>query len=111
MDRNQELFLRVVREGSFTKAAAAEYMSQQAVSEHIHNLEEQYGVRLFSRKPRLALTEEGEVLRQALLQISNKERDVKSRFEQISEGVVGNINLGMNSSRSTYLIPSFFAAY
>jgi DNA-binding transcriptional LysR family regulator len=45
------------------------------------------------------------------LQISNKERDVKLRFEQLSKGVIGNINLGMNSSRSTYLIPAFFAAY
>ena len=103
--------MQVVKEGSFTKAAAAEYMSQQAVSEHIRNLEEQYGVRLFTRKPRLALTEEGEILRQALLQIRNREQDVKLRFEQLSKGVVGNINLGMNSSRSTYLIPQFFAAY
>ena len=111
MDRSQELFLSVIREGSFTKAAAAEYMSQQAVSEHIRNLEEHYGVRLFTRKPKLALTEEGEILRQALLQIRNKEQDVRLRFEQLSRGVVGNINLGMNSSRSTYLIPQFFTAY
>ena len=111
MDRNQELFLQVVKEGSFTKAAAAEYMSQQAVSEHIRHLEEQYGVKLFTRKPKLALTEEGEILRQALLQIRNKEENVRFRFEQLSKGVVGNINLGMNSSRSTYLIPQFFPEY
>ena len=36
--------MQVVKEGSFTKAAAAAYMSQQAVSEHIRNLEERYGV-------------------------------------------------------------------
>jgi len=111
MDRNQELFLLVVKEQSFTKAAATAYMSQQAVSEHIRNLEEQYGVRLFTRKPRLALTEEGEILHQALLQIHNKEKDVKFRFEQLSKGVTGNIELGINSSRSNYLIPSFFPDY
>ena len=103
--------MQVVKEGSFTKAAAAAYMSQQAVSEHIRNLEERYGVRLFTRKPRLALTEEGEILRQALLQISNKEQDVKLRFEQLSKGVAGNINLGINSSRSSWLIPCFYTAY
>lgn len=111
MDRNQELFLLVVKEQSFTKAAALAYMSQQAVSEHIRNLEEQYGVKLFIRKPRLKLTEEGEILHQALLQIHNKEEDVKFRFEQLSKGVTGNIELGINSSRSSYLIPNFFPAY
>ena len=79
--------------------------------EHIRNLEERYSVRLFTRKPRLALTEEGEILRQALLQISNKEQDVKLRFEQLSKGVAGNINLGINSSRSSWLIPCFYTAY
>ena len=45
-------FLAVHRAGSFTKAAAILGLSQPAVSNQIHALEEQLGIELFVRRPR-----------------------------------------------------------
>ncbi|MCQ6901120.1 LysR family transcriptional regulator [Escherichia coli] len=56
-------FLTVVREGSFTRAAAKSGMSQSAVSQTIGNLEARLQLKLLNRTTRsLTLTEAGERL-------------------------------------------------
>ncbi len=55
-----EYFLITVEEMNFTRAAGRLYISQQALSSHISRLEEEYGIRLFERRPALSLTPEGE---------------------------------------------------
>ena len=49
-----EYFLITVEEMNFTRAAGRLYISQQALSSHISRLEEEYGIRLFERKPALS---------------------------------------------------------
>ena len=51
-----EYFLITVEEMNFTRAAGRLYISQQALSSHISRLEEEYGIRLFERRPALSLT-------------------------------------------------------
>jgi len=45
-----EVFLEVARQLSFTKASQVLFISQPAISKHIHQLEEQYNTSLFERK-------------------------------------------------------------
>lgn len=53
-------FEAAARQGSFTKAAAELFVTQSAVSKQIQMLEENLGVALFSREPRMVqLTEAG----------------------------------------------------
>lgn len=57
------VFFEVAKEGSFSKAAKALFLSQPAVSQNIATLESELGVRLFTRTPKgVTLTQEGEVL-------------------------------------------------
>lgn len=60
MDSEQLIaFDRVVREGSFSKAAWALNLSQPAISARIQALEKELGGELFSRGRKIALTERG----------------------------------------------------
>ena len=56
------IFLTVVEEMNFSRAANRLYITQQSLSGHIKRLEEHYHVRLFQRRPRLSLTPEGEAM-------------------------------------------------
>ena len=62
-----DLFLDVVRQGSYTKAAELRLMDRSALSKQIKLLESELGIRLLNRSTRsLSLTEAGkEVLKQA----------------------------------------------
>ena len=62
-----DLFLDVVRQGSFTKAAELRLIDRSALSKQIKLLESELGIRLLNRSTRsLSLTEAGkEVLKQA----------------------------------------------
>ena len=56
MQTSYEMFLLAAEETSFTKAANKAYITQQCLSSHIKRLEDYYGVSLFNRTPKLALT-------------------------------------------------------
>lgn len=61
--RRLRLFLAVASHGSFTRAAAAEFMTQPSISEAIRDLETELGLELFRRNGRqIALTRAGEAL-------------------------------------------------
>jgi LysR family transcriptional regulator, carnitine catabolism transcriptional activator len=72
--RRLSLFLAVVEHGSFTRAAAASYLSQPGLSQAIRELETELGTALFDRiGRRVTLTAAGEALvgyaRQALREV------------------------------------------
>ncbi len=80
LDFRMYTFLTVCEYMSFTKAAQALHLTQPAISQHIHVLEEQYGTKLFSlNKRHISLTKEGEELRQFAHSMSV---DIK-RFHQL----------------------------
>lgn len=57
-----EAFAAVARTLSFSRAAAQLHLTQSALSQRIANLEEELGLTLFLRQPRVALTASGERL-------------------------------------------------
>lgn len=111
MTNSDRLFLLVTEEMSISKAAAKAFVTQQCVSEHIKRLEEMYNVTLFYRKPRLSITPAGETMRQALRQIDIIEKSMSKRLEEITSGVLGNINMGLNSTRAQVLLPKVLGNY
>ena len=52
---NLHYFLVTAEEMSITRAAKRLFISQQALSAHISNLEKEYGVPLFDRSPSFSL--------------------------------------------------------
>ena len=60
---NLHYFLVTAEEMSITRAAKRLFISQQALSAHISNLEKEYGVQLFDRSPAFSLTYAGKRFR------------------------------------------------
>lgn len=106
------LFLAVIDRGGIARAAAAENISQPAVSEHLHGLEEHFGVMLFERagrtiRPTAAARTLEPFARQAvhLLQAAEQAagdlRGVRS----------GKLTLGASSTPGTYLLPAALGSF
>ncbi|MGE4354330.1 MAG: LysR family transcriptional regulator [Oscillospiraceae bacterium] len=73
-DFRMETFLTVCRLLNYTRAAETLHITQPAVSQHIHFLEEYYGVRLFCYEgKKVRLTEAGNILRNAATTIKHDE--------------------------------------
>ncbi|WP_068677455.1 LysR family transcriptional regulator [Oceanobacillus sp. Castelsardo] len=107
-----KLFCLVVEEGAFSKAARLSYISQPAVTRHIHLLEDYYGTLLFDREDgKLTLLEAGKVLYSYAKIILE---DVDSSKEAIHE-LVGTydilVRLGGTLSIGDYLLPGLIADF
>lgn len=80
-DFRMETFLTVCETMNFTKAASKLNMTQPAVSQHIHFLEEAYEIKLFySQGKRIFLTEAGEILRNFALTLKHDEIHLKNKL-------------------------------
>ena len=80
-DFRMETFLAVCKYMNFTKAANALNLTQPAVSQHIHYLENAYGVPLFEQSgKKIFLTEAGEILCRAALTMKHDEEHMKQRM-------------------------------
>ena len=94
IDQKLISFMKIVDTNSFTKAADALALTQPAVSQHVHNLEEELGVKLFIRSHnQLRLTANGEIVdkyARRLLAISNNlTQSLKDEKENVSSLTVG----------------------
>lgn len=88
------VFYCAASEGSFTRAAKKLYVTQSAVSQSIHHLEEELGHRLFNRTTKgLILTEEGiilyHVLQNAFSEIDRGEQDLKEHQKETKSLKIG----------------------
>ena len=108
---SSDIFMLVVEEMSFTKAAKRAFLTQQCVSDHIRRLEAAYGTRLFERRPRLALTAAGEIMHSSTLQMQNTRKGMEAKLREVSRGAMGELTVGMNSSRAKVLMPRLFSRY
>ena len=95
--------LKVVEVGSYTKAAEQLNLSQPAVSQHIRQLEEMLGVRLFDHAHnRLRLTAEGEIVviyaRRMIALSNNMRQALKTEKEQIRSLTIGITHTAENGS-------------
>jgi DNA-binding transcriptional LysR family regulator len=88
-DFRLQVFMTVVHERSFTKAAAALGVSQPAVSQNVAELEKLVGAKLFERlRGEVALTGEGEVFKQYAEKILASCAGLDNMFAKIAPTVV-----------------------
>ena len=81
LDFRMETFLTVCQFMNFTRASEKLNITQPAVSQHIHFLEEHYHAKLFRYEGRkLKLTEAGEILRNASLTMMHDEQSMQNRM-------------------------------
>ena len=96
MNLNQlRYFVSVAENGSFTKAAVQHYISQTAITQQIHALEENIGAKLFDRNNRpVSLTPAGKVFLKEAREIMSKMDFALQRTREASTGLEGELRLG-----------------
>ena len=102
------VFLTVVEEMNFTRAAERLYISQQALSGYIRRLEAHYGVTLFQRKPTLRLTAEGEALATCARQLQESEGALTRRLADITKNAAAVLTFGISYQRSGVFFPGIW---
>ena len=84
MTEAEKYFLVVAEELNMAKAAQKLYVSHQNISQHIRNLEKQYGTQLIIRKPRMELTAAGRELAATLANVQVLENQLRLRINHPS---------------------------
>lgn len=111
MKTSWEYFLIAAEEKSISKAARRVFITQQAFSDQIKRLEEEYNVTLFHRKPQLSLTTAGEIMARRLQQIKCIENSMKAELLESTEGIRGQLSIGMHSTRAKIIMPDVLVEY
>ena len=111
LDFRTETFLTVCQTMNFTAAARQLNITQPAVSQHIHFLEEQYHTSLFIyQNKQLFLTRSGEILRRHLLTMKNDEKAV---MEELKNNITGieTLSIGVTMTIGEYAIGDKLAGF
>jgi len=88
-------FISVAESGSFTKAAVSHYISQTAITQQIHALEENIGVSLLDRSSRpVSLTPAGKVFLKEAREILGRMDAALLHTREASTGLEGELRLG-----------------
>ncbi len=113
MELRQFTYVNKVAEcGSFTKAAAALFISQPALSNYINKVEEELGVRLFDRSANpLILTYAGEQYLKRTKGILAQIDDMDREMRDITHHMRGRIRIGFPSERIVYMLPLILAPF
>ncbi|HET6331416.1 MAG TPA: LysR family transcriptional regulator [Holophagaceae bacterium] len=100
------VFLTVVNERSFTRAAEKLYRTQPAVSLAIQRLEAELGETLIDRSGRdLALTDTGRLVYECARQQENLHRGLMNQIAETRNKSIGRLCIGANESMTLYLLP------
>ena len=111
LDFRTETFLTVCQTMNFTAAAKLLNITQPAVSQHIHFLEEQYNTTLFIYKNKhLFLTRSGEILRKHLLAMKIDEMAVMEEIKSDSSGIE-SLSIGVTMTIGEYAITDKLANF
>lgn len=107
MELRQFTYVNQVAEcRSFTKAAAALFISQPALSNYISKVEEDLGVALFDRSSSpLKLTYAGEQYLKRAKVILGQMEDMKRELRDITHHMSGRLRIGFPSERIIYMLP------
>jgi len=107
-----EFFVKVVEEGSFSKAAERVYRTQPAVSIAVRRFEEEIGASLFERSQKTpTLTEVGELVYDYAKRILSLRDQTLEAVAEVQALKRGRVRIGANESTSLYLLPHIILDY
>jgi DNA-binding transcriptional LysR family regulator len=106
-------FYQVAQLGSFTKAAAATFRTQSALSQQIKALEDEFACQLFERigKRRLKLTPAGEKVLAFARLVFEKYRELEDELAEINRLPHGSLQVAAPFTTLFHLLPHHFQAY
>lgn len=101
-----EVFCMVANLKSFSKSAKLLYMSQPAVSNHIHTLEDYYGTKLFNRHNHgVTLTEAGQVVYNYAQELLRIHDTMGKEIDKVLNKESKKLVVGASSSVGNYALP------
>src|SRR5215469_5689683 len=112
-----KVFRTVAELMSFRKAAESLHLSQPAVSQQIHALEEEAGVRLFDRAggeghgTQIALTEAGRILLRYANEAARIMSEAQRALAELNHEVAGELRLGASTTIAQYVLPRILGAF
>ena len=113
-DFRLRVFQAVGQHLSLTKAAQELFVTQPAVTKHIHELEKQYEQRLLERRGnRVALTEAGRLLlaHAEAVAASAQRLDDQLLALRAPDEAAGRLRLGASTTLSQYVLPGLLPAF
>ncbi len=111
LDFRTHTFLKVCQTLNFTLAAKELHISQPAVSQHIHFLEEAYDTKLFIyQNKQLSLTSSGKILYKHLLTLKNDEEKIKEELKS-SQTKIQSLSIGVTMTIGEYAVVDQLAAF
>lgn len=108
---SMDYFLMTAEKLSFTKAADALHITQQTLSTHIANLEQELDCRLFVRHVPLELTYAGEIFRQYATDFQKKYRAMQHEFADLNKNEQGVLRIGISFTRCHAIMPGIITEY
>lgn len=110
--RQLEVFVALVDQGSFTRAARHMGLSQSTVSGHIADLEKRLGVRLVGReRSGVTPTGAGEILLRPARDALRAERNARMAAAELTGLLRGTLALGGSTIPAVYLIPPLLKTF
>lgn len=110
--RQLRYFVAAAETGQFSMAAAAEHISQSAVTNSVLLLEESVGVRLFERQPHgVALTPEGTRFYQHARHILDSVRDALRKPGFYTHSLSGSVKIAASYTSLGYFLPELLARF
>ena len=108
-----EMFVAMVEERNFHKAAERVFRTQPALSMALRKLEQELGAALFDRSSRndYALTDSGEVLYDYAKRLLNLRDEALTSLRQLHTLQSGRIRIGANESTSLYVLPQLILSF
>lgn len=107
-----KVFRAVAEQASFRKASESLHLSQPAVSQHIHALEEELGLRLFDRSgTRTSLTPAGKLLLKYAERSAHVLEEAKSALSKLEGEASGLLRLGASTTIAQYILPRMLGVF
>jgi DNA-binding transcriptional LysR family regulator len=107
-----QVFLAAAEEESFSAAARRFHLTQSAVSQQVHSLEQQLKVELFHRDgPRVTLTENGRALMPMAREYVHLSAHIAESMAARQGMVTGQLTIGCTSTPGKYTLPWLVGAF
>ncbi|RIV24127.1 LysR family transcriptional regulator [Alicyclobacillaceae bacterium I2511] len=112
MDHTLQVFVIVVEERSFSKAAERLHLTQPAVTQQIRHLEDRLGAQLVERGHRVfRLTQAGELVYDHAQQILSLYGRMERWVHEMMQEAKGRIHVGASYTYGEYLLPMRIASF
>ncbi len=111
-DFRLQVFHTVAKRLNFTKAAEALFITQPAVTKHIHEIENNFKVKLFDRNgTKIKLTPAGDMLLQYTEELFTVYRNLEFEMNSFTHTHSGKLKIGASTTVAQYVLPPVLAAF